>query len=286
VTVVGYGAVLAAWDLDLVPTLGIAMTGLAYAAAWRRLARGHGPVRWPLHRVVCIGVGLLSLLVAVNGPPDALAEASFSMHMLQHILIMLVAAPLLVLGAPVSLLLRADPLWLPRRELARLVRSRLAHTVTRPMVAFGLLAAVLVLSHLSGWYEAALESNSVHEGEHVAYLVTAVLFWSTTIGSEPVGRPLSAPARIFLLLLMMPVMALLGLAIATSDALLYPFYAAHPPPWGATPMADQHLAGTLMWTVGMVVMPAPLVLLLRRWFDEDERVHDRLTGQAMQGPAS
>jgi putative copper resistance protein D len=216
--------------------------------------------------------------------------------MLQHILIMLIAAPLLVLAAPVSLALRADSPWLPRRGLARLVRSRLARTATHPIVAFGLLGVVLVLSHLSGWYEAALESDGIHLVEHVAYLVTAVLFWTTAIGTEPVGRRLSAPARIFLLLLMMPVMALLGLSIATTEELLYPFYAAHPPPWGATPIADQQLAGTLMWTVGMVIMPAPLALLLRRWLDEDERLHSRPRGlsvqaqpaaaQALQDPAS
>jgi putative copper resistance protein D len=209
------------------------------------------------------------------------------MHMLQHLLIMLLAAPLLVLGAPITLALRADPPWLPRRGLARLVRSRVARAATHPVAAFGLTASVLVLSHLSGWYEAALESDGIHQAEHVAYLGTAVLFWSTTVGSEPIGRRLSAPARIFLLLLMMPVMALLGLSITTSNELLYPFYAAHPPPWGATPMADQQLAGALMWEVGMVVMPVPLVLLLRRWLDEDERAHARLTaGSAVQGPAS
>ncbi|HEY7223936.1 MAG TPA: cytochrome c oxidase assembly protein [Micromonosporaceae bacterium] len=280
----GVGAVLAAWGLDPVPTAGIGLAALAYLAAWWRLSRAG--VGWPAGRAALFGAGLLALVVAVDGPPDALAEESFSMHMAQHLLIMMVAAPLLVLAGPVWLVLRADPRWLPRSVLAPVVRSRPARVLTHPLLAFGLLAMVLVLSHLSGFYEAALESPRVHEAEHIAYLAAAVLFWSTTIGSEPIGRPLSAPARMFLLLLMMPVMALLGLAIAEADQLLYPYYGDNPPPWGATPMADQHLAGTLMWTVGMIIMPVPLAVLLRRWFDEDERAHARLTARQFRDAAS
>lgn len=275
VSLFGIGDVLTAWELDPVPTIGVGLVGLGYLAAWRRV----GPGR-PRRSLAAFGAGLLVVLVAINGPPDALSDTSFSAHMVQHLLMVLVAAPLLLVGAPVSLLLRADPRWLPRRVLAGILRSRAIHLVSRPVVTFALFAAVLVGSHFSPVYNLALEWDAAHQLEHVAYLVTALLFWWPAIGTDPGPRKPSHPARLLYLLLIMPVMALPGVAIAATDELLYPYYAAHPPPWGASAIQDQHLAGTLMWIIGMITMPPSLALVLLRWLDEDDRDEARLTARS------
>lgn len=268
-------AALSAWELDIPPTLGVAVAALAYAAAVPR--RGTGGT-WPRRRTAAFVAGLLVMLVAADGPPDVYAGRSFSAHMVQHLLLQLVAAPLLLLGAPVRRILRADPVWMPRRRLTGILRARALRPLGRPVVALLAFAVILVGSHLSPLYELALRHPAVHQIEHVAYLASACLFWWPVIGSDPVpGRP-AAPARMLYLLLMMPVMALLGVAIAGSDRLLYPHYATHLPPWGGGALVDQQAAGTLMWIAGMVSIPPALVVVLLRWLDEEERVRARGTG--------
>jgi putative copper resistance protein D len=273
--VVGARDVLAAWEFDPVPTVGILLVGLGYGAARLRI-RGSGTAR-PPGRDVAFVAGLLTLLIAVDGPPDAYADVSFAVHMAQHLLIQLVVAPLLLLGAPVTLLLRADPPWLRRRIVVRVLRTRTVHVLSRPSVTFTAFAVVLIGSHLPPVYDLALRNDTIHAIEHAAYLATALLFWWPAVGVDPGQAKPGHAARLLYVLLVMPLMAFLGVAIAGTDRILYPFYAAHQPPWGATPLQDQHLAGTLMWVSGMVTIPPVLVLILLRWLAQDDREHDRRT---------
>ncbi|HET7071267.1 MAG TPA: cytochrome c oxidase assembly protein [Nocardioides sp.] len=290
--------VLSAWSFDPVPTAGVVVAGALYAAAWRRVpARGanvpggsRGPRRprrhggrrvVPVSRACCFAGGLLALVVAVDGPPDVFAESSFSMHMVQHVLLQLVAAPLLLLGGPVSVLLRADLPWLPRRVLVRILRSRIVALVTHPVVAFGAFTVVLVVSHLSPLYELALEHEPVHQVEHLAYLVTALLFWWPAIGVDPAPHRIGHLYRLLYLMVSMPVTAFLGLAIADAGRVLYSTY-AQPTPWGATGLADQQAAGTLMWVAGMFTTVPAVGVVLMRWLDDESRREARAPGSAMR----
>jgi cytochrome c oxidase assembly factor CtaG len=269
-------AVLAAWAWDPVPSIGVLCTGALYAFAWRRAAdaaghrrgRSHRPAV-PRGRAVCFGLGLLAVVVAVDGPPDVLAESSFLLHMTQHMLLQMVAAPLLLLGGPIGLLLRADPRWCPRRTVVRLLRSTPVRLLTHPVTAFTLFTAMLVGSHLSPLYEIALRHEGVHQLEHLGYLVTALLFWWPAIGVDPAPRRLTPPARVLYLFLSMPVTALLGVSIAVTNRVLYPSYLLHLPPWGGSALADQQAAGTLLWVSGMFTVVPAMGAVLWRWLEED-----------------
>ncbi|HEU5417906.1 MAG TPA: cytochrome c oxidase assembly protein [Streptosporangiaceae bacterium] len=262
------------------PTIGAGVAALGYLSARRRLLRQPrrpaAPRAGSRLRLACFGAGLLAIVVAVDGPPDVLSDVSFSAHMVQHMLLQLVAPPLLLLGGPLSLLLRADPPWLPRRVLSRVLRSRPVRIAAHPVTALGLFTVVLAGSHLSPLFSLTLARPWVHELEHVAFLVTALLLWWPAIGIDPAPRRLGYPARLLYLLLDMPVMAYLGLAIANASRVLYPYYAAHPPPWGASALADQGVAGTIMWISGTFTMVPAMAVLLLRWLDEDARKQARL----------
>lgn len=264
---------LTAWVVDPVPTVATLLAGALYLSACWRIAVAGG--RFPRGRAVLFCSGLLVVLVAVDGPPDAFAERSFSLHMTQHLLLQMVAAPLLVLGAPITVLLRADPPWLPRRQLARLLRSRFLRVVTNPVLTLAAFVVVLVASHLTPVYELALENERVHQLEHIAYLLVALLLWWTAIGPDPAPRRLPAPARLLYLFLAMPPAAFLGVAIANAGTVMYQHYLLHPPPWSWSPLHDQHIAGTLMWEAGMfTIVPAAGYLLLR-WLDDENRRQER-----------
>ena len=262
---------LTAWEIDPAPTIGIGVAGFAYLAALRRVRSPQSRKGWPRGRLAAFGAGLLVLLVAIDGPPDYFAPSSFTAHMVQHLLIQLVAAPLLLLGGPIGLLLRANPPWLPRRTLGRALRSRAVRVISDPRITFTLFAVIVVGSHLTPLYNLALERDWVHQLEHVAYLLTALLFWWPAIGVDPAPHRPSYPVRMLYLLLIMPVMAFLGIAIADAGRVLYPYYAAHPPPWGASALSDQGLAGTLMWESGMLTVVPALGIILLRWLDTDAR---------------
>jgi putative membrane protein len=232
-----------------------------------RAAHGPGAVSW--RRIALLLGGLATVAVALESPVDTLAATRFSVHMLQHLLLTLVAAPLLVLARPVTLALQASSPATRRRLLAAL-RSRPLTTLTSPPVAWCGFALVLWASHFSPLYEAALANPGLHALEHLAYLSTAVLFWSAVAAVDPAPTRLSPPARILFLFLAMPQMTFLGLAIYGARHALYPSY------WtGPAALADQRLAGALMGGGGVVVFLPAVAVLLLDWWDREERAAGR-----------
>jgi hypothetical protein len=239
-------AALTAWAYDPVPTIGAGVAALGYFAARRRLISS----------------------------PDAVGIRSYAGR----------GRMICFCGGPLGLLLRTDPPWLPRRVLVPLLRSRPVRMLAHPLTALGLFTVVLVGTHLTPLYNLALEHQWLHELEHAAFFLTALLFWWPAIGVDPAPHRLSYPARLLYLFLDMPVMAYLGLAIANSPRVLYPYYAAHPPPWGASALADQGVAGTIMWIAGTFTMVPAMAVVFLRWLDEDARRQARR--EARQAPAA
>jgi cytochrome c oxidase assembly factor CtaG len=225
---------------------------------------------------VCFFAGLVVTYLALQSPIHAYSHRLFSVHMVQHLVLMMVAAPLLVLGTPVELALRASSPEVRSRVLVPLLRSRGASLLSNPVVCWSAFTIVLWASHFTSLYEDALGSQAIHGLEHVLYLVAAVLFWRPVIGLEPGPSRISPPARILYLFLAMPQMAFLGLAIYSSDLVLYPHYLATAPMLGTSALADQHLAGVLMWTTSMVLLLPALGYVLFDWMRKDEREAARI----------
>ena len=278
------GEVLRSWAFDPLPTAGVVVSGVLYLSA-AHTVRAVRPHRFPARRVALFGTGLVVVLVAVDGPPDVLSDTSLSAHMVQHLLLQSVAGPLLVLGAPLSLILRADPRWLRRRWLTRLLRTGAVRVLAHPVTTLGAFLVVLIGTHLTPFYEVALEHERVHQVEHLAYLATALLFWWTAIGVDPAPHRLSYPARLLYLFLAMPGLAFLGVALANAGKVMYPHYAANPPLWNWTPLHDQEVAGTVMWVSGMFTIVPALAWLLLTWLEEDAHQQARLDARRSR-PAS
>ncbi len=264
---------MTSWRLDPLVVVGLFGIGLIYVQATRRL-KGIGP-GLPHARQRCFLAGLIFIFLALDGPIEAVASALLSVHMLQHMLLTMVAAPLLVLGAPVTLALRASSLETRHRILLPVLDSRLVRIAASPLVAWSLFFVVLWASHVTSLYETAIQNRGLHALEHLAYLGSAVLFWWPVAGLDPNPSRISHPARILYLFLAMPPMAFLGLAIYSSDHLLYPYYATVPGATIAFALADQHLAGAIMWEGGMFVVVPALAFLLLNWMRREEREAER-----------
>ena len=217
------------------------------------------PSRWLL-------LGLIVTAAAVVGPVPALAERHFSAHMAQHLLLTLVAAPLFVLGAPVTTLLR-NTHGSTRRALARAARSPLFHLLSHPVVTWLVFALVMWLAHFSPLYEAALDNEFVHAAEHWLFLGAAFLFWSPVIGADPVsGRRLPFPGRLGYLVAALPVQSFLGLAIYSSER---PLYDAYPD------IDDQRAGALIMWIGGDLAFVLALALVVGAWMRADRRDAER-----------
>jgi putative membrane protein len=247
--------------------LSIGVAGIAYVIADGRVRRERGRVPRPRARLAFLA-GLGVLLVSLTGPLDAAVATSFGAHMVQHLLLTMVAAPLLLLGAPVTLALLAWP-GRPRRVLLGVLHSGPARVLAHPVVAWGLFFGVLWGVHLTGIYDAALRNDGIHAAEHGVLLVTALLFWMPIVRVDPVPSSLSHPARILYLFLAMPAMAFLGLVLVSSRHVLYPTY-AHAV--GTTKaLAGQQAAGAIMWVGAMVMIVPALAFVLLDWMRADER---------------
>jgi cytochrome c oxidase assembly factor CtaG len=269
---------MTSWRLDPPVVVGLFGIGLVYVEATRRLKRISAG--FPRSRGRCFLAGLAVAYLALQGPIDAGATVLLSVHMLQHMLLTMVAAPLIVLGAPVTLALRASSPGTRHRILLPVLNSPMAQIVANPLVAWSLLFVVLWASHLTSLYEAAIQNPGLHALEHLAYLGSAVLFWGPVVGLDPIPSRISHPARILYLFLAMPPMAFLGLAIYSSDHLLYAYYATVPGATIASALADQHLAGALMWEGGMFVVVPALAFVLLDWMRRDEREAERTDERA------
>jgi cytochrome c oxidase assembly factor CtaG len=267
------------WTFDPAVVLGLASAGVIYVRAERRVRRERGDRRFPRSRRRQFLLGLAIIFVALVSPIDTGSGTSFSVHMIQHLLLTMVAAPLLVLGAPITLALLACSPANRRRFSAALKRPPL-RTLSNPLVAWGLFFGVLWGSHLTGLFDASLRSDGVHALEHAAYLATAVLFWMPVVGRDPSPSGLSHPARILYLFFAMASMAFLGLALFSANHVLYPTYAVIE---GTTrAVADQRMGGGLMWVGGMFLIVPALALVMLDWMRADERAARRMDARLMR----
>ncbi|HEX8859746.1 MAG TPA: cytochrome c oxidase assembly protein [Actinomycetes bacterium] len=256
---------LTAWRFDPPLVAGLATAGVLYLRGVGRVQR---PERRLVNRAACFLGGLAVLWIALQSPIDAYADVRLSVHMVQHLLLTMVAAPLLVLGAPVTLLLRAATPAFRRRWVLPPLRSRPVRLLSAPVVCWAQFALVLWVSHFSPLYDAAVRNAGIHVLEHLLYVGSAVLFWSPVVGVDPSPKRLSHPARLLYLFLAMPQASFLGLAMWGASRVLYPAYQVA---LGPAALDDQRLAGTIMGSAGMFVMVPALGLVLLDWLRREER---------------
>ena len=263
---VGVGRALD-WHADPVVVAGLCALGLAWAAGLSRVSRAGGRVTSDRLWAFCAAYAVLVL--ALLSPLSTVAEERFSAHMAQHLLLLYVAAPLLALSAPVTLALQAASPGFRRGVLLPVLHSRALRVITHPVVAFTLFAAVMYGTHFSGVYDAALRSPAVHGAEHLAYLTAAALFWWPVVRRDPVPGSFPWPARLLYLVVAFPLQSFLGLAIYSSDRVLYSGYLGTGTASGA--LADQQLAGVIMWVGGDLLTLIAIGIGIAAWMRQDER---------------
>lgn len=262
---------VSAWEPFTISLLlgSAALYAIGVREVWRRAGTGQGIRRWEAAAFVA---ALASIAVALLSPLAWLSSALFSAHMTQHEILMLLSAPLLVFGRPLQACLWAFDA--PRREaIGRLIRRPAVastwHAATGPVAVFAMHAAALWIWHVPALYGAALANEAVHALQHFSFLATAALFWWGMIYGR-YGR-LGYGAAVLYVFLTAVHSSILGALLTIAPAVWYPAYLSTGAEWRIDALADQQLAGLLMWVPSGLVFIAFGLALFAAWLGESER---------------
>ncbi len=280
-------AIAHSWIIPLWPTLGTLTAGIVYLRGWQ-FARVTRPRELPIWRALCFFTGLLTLWLALASPLDALDPFLLVAHMTQHLLLMSIAPPLLLLGNPLVPLLRGLPRSLVRDELAPWMSSRalrwLQKLLTSPALGWISMDLAVVLWHLPAAYELGLRSNFWHQMEHACFFFTSLAFWWYVVRPWPNRIRSSRWLIIPYVALAHMVLFFVGLVIALSKRVVYPSYAEVPRLFGISALTDQALAGGEMILAGLVVTVVAVVpIMLQLLSDQPQSVQTTAPAAASVG---
>jgi putative copper resistance protein D len=259
------------WTIEPAVFLVLVAAAVVWVRLVRQVNRAHPANPVPRRRTVCFLLGLGAVAVALMSGIDTYDTTLFSVHMVQHLLLTLVAAPLIVLGAPITLVLRASTPHVRHRVILPILHSRVMRAVTFPVVTWVLFAATMWWTHFSPIFNASLENPAIHDLEHFLYLTVGLLFWWPAIGLDPSPWRMSHPVRAMYVFLQMPQNTFLAVTILNSAVVLYAHYATLVRPWGPTALEDQQLAGAIMWICGDVLFITSMFLILFGWAAFEKR---------------
>ncbi|HEY4462759.1 MAG TPA: cytochrome c oxidase assembly protein [Streptosporangiaceae bacterium] len=265
---------LGRWQFAPVVTAITVAVAAVYLWGVVRVARRHPARPWPRWRTGLFLAGLLVIVLATESGVGSYDDVLFWIHMIQHLLLIMVAPALLVAGAPVTLLLHAsrNPLhtW-----AKRVVRSPVAAALTWPPLGIAAYAATIVGTHLTGFMNLVLTNDAVHNAEHALYLLVGYLYLQPLIGSEPIRWRLSYPIRLIFLFIAMPVDAFTGVALGSYSNDPFPVTPAMHRTWGPSPLDDVHIGGAVMWVGGSAIMFVLIMFTFLAWTREGQRGSSR-----------
>jgi len=216
-----------------------------------------------VRHIVWFALGLILIFVALVSPIDSLSNvALFSAHMVQHLLLMLLASACLLLGTP--------GFWIRLLYDLPILKTVLP-IVTHPLVTLIAFNAIMWIWHVPALYEGALRNVNIHVIEHMMFLVAGVLLWLPIIHDAPPKHVLSYPARLAYLFACMISSSILGAIFTFAPTIAFPFYGNAPLAFGLTPATDQALAGLIMWVPGGGIFFIAIMIVFGAWLNSEDR---------------
>lgn len=256
---------LAAWSWPLVPLVGLSVTLVLYLRGWRAAHRTR-PHQLPPWRAAAFLAGIAALWIALASPIDALDDYLLAAHMLQHFILMSIAPPLIVLGAPTVPMLRGLPRPLIRLLSRPVFRARWFHALTRllthPAAAWLLMNVAYLTWHIPAMFELTFQSERIHDFEHLCFFLTSLAFWWVVLQPWPSRGRWPRWTMIPYLLSADIVNTMLSATLCFAGKVLYPSYAQVERICSLTPLRDQVAAGAEMWVLNSTVMLLPAFAIM------------------------
>jgi cytochrome c oxidase assembly factor CtaG len=257
-------AVIASWSIPPAASFALALTAIIYLRGWLLMRRAGVPFV-PLWRAASFLLGILSLWVALASPLDTFSGFVLTAHMLQHMVLMMIAPPLILLGAPLVPLVRGLPVFAAREFAGPFlnwrVAMRIGNALIHPAVALIIMGAAMFAWHTPRLYELALASGAWHEVEHACFFLASLIFWWPVIQPWPSHTVRPRWMLVPYLLIGDLQNTVLSAILVFSDRVIYPSYVTMPRLFGFSALADQAAAGAIMWVVGSTVFLIPATVI-------------------------
>jgi cytochrome c oxidase assembly factor CtaG len=260
----GWQTVVTVWQFaPIVTSIVVILAGL-YLWGVVRVARRHPARPWPAWRTGLFLGGLAVVVLATQSGIGAYDDLLFWDHMVQHLMLLMVAPPLLIFGQPITLLLHAsrNPL---HNWAKRVLRSRVASFLTWPVFGCVAYTVAVTAAHLTGLANLVERNQVVHNAEHALFLIIGYLFFLPILGREPIRWRLTYPVRFIILVLIMPVDTFTGLMLGYASAGAPGIPTGPRPAWAPAPLSDLHLGGAVMWIGGDGIMFGLMMLVYVMW---------------------
>ena len=264
------GSQLLSTQFDFVPVAMIVVALALYLWGVHRNNVLHPRHRWSVGKTAAFVGALFTTGIAIFSFIGVYDGELFWDHMIQHLLLIMVAAPLFAISSPIDLAWRATT-GTAHLVVTEALRSRVSKFLVHPAVAFVLYAVLIPVSHLTSWYNLTLEHESIHNAEHLAFLVVGYMFWRQVFGTDPNKYRLHPALQFFYLFLAIPIDTFTGLSLAGATRELFPAYFATHRTWGPSYVVDLHVGGDIMWVVGDTLMLWPMIPVALRWMHMEER---------------
>jgi cytochrome c oxidase assembly factor CtaG len=264
------GAQLFSTQFAVVPVILILGALALYLWGVKRVNRRQPRHPWPGTKTAMLIAALVATGIAIFSFIGVYDGELFWDHMVQHLILIMVAAPLFAASSPIDLAWRATT-GRAHRDLTAALRSLPSRVLAHPITAFLLYAVLIPVSHLTSWYNYTLEHESVHNAEHLAFLVIGYLFWRQIFGSDPNAYRLHPALQFAYLFLAIPVDTFTGVSLNGATHELFPAYLSLHRSWGPSLIQDLHMGGVIMWVGGDTLMLWPMIPVALAWMHQEER---------------
>jgi putative copper resistance protein D len=265
----GWSAVLTQWQFAPVVTVFAVVFAGLYGWGVLRVGRRHPARPWPAWRTGMFLGGLAVVVIATESGIGAYDDVLFWDHMVQHLMLIMIAPALLIFGQPITLLMHAsrNPLhtW-----TKRVLRSKVASFLTWPVFGAVAYTVAIVVAHLTNFANLVETNQTLHDGEHAVFLIIGYLFFLPILGGEPIRWRMSYPIRFVILVLIMPVDTFTGLVLGYGGPGTAGLPVGPRPAWAPSPVSDLHAGGAVMWIGGDAIMFGLMMLVFLMW-SMDER---------------
>jgi putative copper resistance protein D len=280
------GSQLASTQFDFVPVALILVALGLYLWGVKRNNALHPRHPWPAGKTAALVGALVTTALSIFSFVGVYDSELFWDHMVQHLLLIMVAAPLFAIASPLELTWRATS-GTAHLVVTEALRSPVSKLFAHPAVAFVLYAVLIPVSHLTTWYNLTLENEGLHNAEHLAFLIVGYMFWRQIFGNDPNCFRLHPAMQFFYLFLAIPIDTFTGVSLAGASKELFPAYLATHRTWGPSYVVDLHAGGSIMWVVGDTLMLWPMIPVALRWMHMEERkavrIDRELDAQALAG---
>lgn len=267
--------------IPLIPAIAVVL-GVLYLTGTIRLWSARR--RWPVWRALCFLLGCAAIAVTMGAGVEGYGLKMFSVFIFQQLTLMIAIPPLMILGSPGTLLLRATPHRGPGRAVLRLaqvgLRSRLGRIALHPGFTIPLFLITYYGIYLSGLDDRLLPTWYGHTGLELLFLASGILFTVPLLSSDPLPTRQGFGGRMFDVAIEMPLHAFFGVVLMMATTPIVEFFATPPASWGLDPMEDQQIAGGLAWAYGELPTVLILVFIAHQWFRADTRQARRADAEA------